>query len=87
MIDYVFSAFVGIAPFACLLIIYALLFISPNRSQKSLNIKELNVGDKVITTGGIVGHIAKINQKSIVLENYDGSLIEITDSAVREKYL
>jgi|GEM_PF-2955552 len=87
MIEHAFSAFVGIAPFVCLVMIYALLFISPKKPQKSLAAKELNIGDKVITTGGVVGHIAKINPKTIILENYDGSLIEIADTAVREKYL
>ena len=85
MVEDVFSFVVAIAPFACLLGAYLLLFLSPNKAKKALHINELSPGDKVITTGGIVGYIAKINQKTVILENYDGTLLEIHHTDVREK--
>ena len=85
MVEDVFSIIVSISPFVCLLGVYLLLFLSPNKAKKGLNVNELSPGDKVITTGGIVGYIAKINHKTVILENYDGTLLEIHHTAVREK--
>lgn len=85
MVESVFSFLLTISPFACLLCVYMLVFLSPKKPKKGLGVNELSVGDKVVTAGGIVGYIAKINQKTVILENYDGSLLEIHTSAVHEK--
>ncbi len=85
MIESILSVIVSIAPFVALVAVYFLLLKAPEETHKPSIIKELHIGDKVITTGGIVGYIAKINIATVILENYDGSLIEVHHSAIAKK--
>lgn len=79
------SILITILPFCCLLAVYALLFTpSKNKTEQALA-AHLKIGDRVVTKGGVVGYIAKINEQSIILENYDGSLVELRPDAISEK--
>ena len=47
------------------------LFIKPQK-KKEKQLKEmrenLSVGDKVVTIGGIIAHVAKVEENSVILE-------------------
>jgi preprotein translocase subunit YajC len=42
----------------------------------------LKVGDKVVTTGGIYGHITRVNDNSVQLQIADKVRIEIARAAI-----
>ncbi len=51
--------------------IFYFLFIRPQK-KKDKELKEmrenLNVGDKVTTIGGIIAHVAKVEENAVILE-------------------
>ena len=73
-------------PFALVLgIFYFVLVVPMRRRQKKAQefLTGLKVGDKVVTTGGIYGSIAKLNDRSLQLQVADKVRIEVTRSAIR----
>ena len=73
------------APFAIILAIFYFLILLPmKRRQKKIQAfqESLKVGDKVITTSGIYGHITKIGDKSVQVQIADKVRIEISRQAV-----
>ena len=57
--------------YAAIFAVFYFLFIKPQK-KKDKALKEmrenLNVGDKVTTIGGIIAHVAKVEEDSVVLE-------------------
>ena len=84
MIEKIIAYIVTIIPFVALAISYLLLLYFP--SKKALNLPKLNIGDKVLTGGGIIGHVAKIEPEYIMLELFDGSLIQVHPDFITKKY-
>ncbi|HYY57439.1 MAG TPA: preprotein translocase subunit YajC, partial [Pyrinomonadaceae bacterium] len=59
--------------------------IVPQRKrQKELQetISNLKAGDRVVTTGGIIGTITAVRETSLLLRSADKSIIEVARSAV-----
>jgi preprotein translocase subunit YajC len=77
-----FSSFIPVA--AILAIFYFLVIMPARRRQKKLDdmIKNLKIGDRVITTSGIYGTIAGIKDSSLHLKVADQVKIEVAKSAV-----
>ena len=77
-----FSSFVPVA--AILAIFYFLVIMPARRRQKKLDdmIKNLKIGDRVITTSGIYGTIAGIKDGSLHLKVADQVKIEVAKSAI-----
>lgn len=77
------------------LLIYALLFvgmwflmIAPQRKKQKNHVKmiqELKVGDKVVTSSGIFGTIANVEEDRFVLKIAENTKIEIFKSYVQTK--
>jgi preprotein translocase subunit YajC len=65
-------------------IMYVLLFLPMRRRQKALQklIENLKRGDKVITSGGLVGEIAEVEPKFIHLKVAPNVKLKIAKSAV-----
>jgi preprotein translocase subunit YajC len=65
-------------------IMYVLLFLPMRRRQKALQklIEELKRGDRVITSGGLVGEIAEVEPKFIHLKVAPNVKLKIAKSAV-----
>jgi preprotein translocase subunit YajC len=65
-------------------IMYVLLFMPMRRRQKALQklIENLKRGDKVITSGGLVGEIAEVEPKFIHLKVAPNVKLKIAKSAV-----
>ena len=61
----------SIAYIVALFAIFYFLFIRPQK-KKDKELKEmrenLNVGDKVTTIGGIIAHVAKVEENAVILE-------------------
>jgi preprotein translocase YajC subunit len=72
-------------PFALILGIFYFLILMPmkNRQKKVQEFQEsLNVGDRVVTTGGIYGQVTKLNEKTVQVQIADKVRIEIARAAI-----
>ena len=72
-------------PFALILGIFYFLILQPmrNRQKKVQEFQSaLNVGDRVVTTGGIYGQVTKLNEKTVQLQIADKVRIEIARQAI-----
>ena len=79
------SGLLQFLPFAMILAIFYFLILLPmKRRQKKIQAfqESLKVGDKVITTGGIYGHITRLGEKSVQVQIADKVRIEVSRHAV-----
>lgn len=76
-------------PLIFMFVIFYILLIRPQQKrQKELNqmIQELKKGDRIVTSGGIIGTIAGIQNDYVILKVGDGETkIEVLKSAVTGK--
>ena len=65
-------------------VFYLLLIRPQQRKQRELQqtIAQLKAGDKVITTGGIVGTITAVRETSFLIRSAEKTILEIARSAV-----
>lgn len=65
-------------------VFYLLLIRPQQKKQRQLQsqIAELKAGDKIVTTGGIIGTITAVKDTSFLLRSADKSILEIARSAV-----
>lgn len=65
-------------------VFYLLLIRPQQRKQRQLQatIAELKAGDKVVTTGGIVGKITEVRETSFLIRSADKTILEIARTAV-----
>ena len=79
------GGFAGLMPFLLIIIIFYFLLIRPQQKrQKQLQetVSSLRIGDRVVTTGGIVGVITAVRDTSFLIRSADKSILEIARSAV-----
>jgi preprotein translocase subunit YajC len=75
-------------PFIIIFAIFYFLVIQPQRRrQQELQnlISNLKIGDTVFTSGGIIGKIIELRDKSLIIRSADKSSLEIARSAVAGK--
>ena len=65
-------------------VFYLLLIRPQQRKQRDLQarIAQLKAGDKVVTTGGIVGVITAVRDTSFLIRSADKTILEIARTAV-----
>src|SRR5437867_5188133 len=65
-------------------VFYLLLIRPQQRKQRQLQatIADLKTGDKVVTTGGIIGTITAVRDTSFLIRSADKSILEIARTAV-----
>ncbi len=65
-------------------VFYLLLIRPQQKKQRELQatIAELKAGDKVVTTGGVIGVITAVRDTSFLISSSDKSILEIARSAV-----
>jgi len=65
-------------------VFYLLLIRPQQKKQRQLQatIAELKTGDKVVTTGGVIGVITAVRDTSFLIRSADKSILEIARSAV-----
>jgi preprotein translocase subunit YajC len=83
--DQAVSPLVQLIPFALVLAIFYFVILLPmKRKQKKVQefLDGLKVGDKVVTSGGIFGSIAKLGEGSIQLQIAPNVRVDISRAAV-----
>ena len=81
------GGFAGLMPFLLIIIIFYFLLIRPQQKrQKQLQetISSLRIGDRVVTTGGILGVITTVRDASFIIRSADKTMIEIARSAIAD---
>lgn len=65
-------------------VFYFLLIRPQQRRQRQLQetIATLKIGDRVVTTGGIIGVITTVRDTSFIIRSADKSILEIARSAI-----
>lgn len=80
-----FGAIGQFLPILLIIGVFYLLLIRPQQKrQKELQqtIAELKAGDRVVTTGGIIGTITTVKDTSFIIRSADKSMLEIARSAI-----
>lgn len=75
----------GLLPMLLIIAVFYVLLIRPQQKrQKDLQqtISQLKAGDRVVTTGGIIGTITTVRDTSFLIRSADKSILEIARSAV-----
>jgi len=70
--------------FLIIAVFYVLLIRPQQKRQRQLQdtIATLKIGDRVVTTGGIIGVITTIRDSSFIIRSADKSILEIARSAI-----
>ena len=83
--DQAVSPWIQLIPFALVLgIFYFVILLPMKRRQKKVQefLDTLKVGDRVVTTGGIFGSIAKISDQSIQLQIAPNVRVDVSRAAI-----
>ena len=75
----------GVVPMVLIIGVFYLLLIRPQQQrQRKLQetISELKAGDRIVTTGGIIGTITSVKDASFLIRSADKSILEIARTAV-----
>ena len=70
--------------FLIIAVFYVLLIRPQQKRQRQLQdtISTLKIGDRVVTTGGVIGVITTIRDTSFIIRSADKSILEIARSAI-----
>jgi preprotein translocase subunit YajC len=75
----------GLMPFILMFAVFYFLLIRPQQKrQRELRetIANLKAGDKIITTGGIIGTVTVVRDNSLMIRSADKSILEVARTAV-----
>lgn len=75
----------GLLPMILIIGVFYMLLIRPQQKrQRELQetIAQLKAGDRVVTTGGVIGTITTVRDTSFLIRSADKSILEIARSAV-----
>ena len=75
----------GLLPMLLIIGVFYMLLIRPQQKrQRELQqtIAELKAGDRVVTTGGVIGTITSVKDTSFLIRSADKSILEIARSAI-----
>ena len=79
------GAFTGLLPMILIIAVFYMLLIRPQQKrQRQLQetISQLKAGDRIVTTGGVIGTITTVRDTSFLIRSADKSILEIARSAV-----
>ena len=77
---------VSLVPMGLLIVVFYFVLIRPQQKKAKDHaqlLKNVKAGDKVLTSGGIVGVVITVKEKTITIRSADAKM-EITKSAVTE---
>ena len=80
-----FGALTGLLPMVLIIAVFYLLLIRPQQKrQRDLQetIAQLKAGDRIVTTGGVIGTITSVKDTSFLIRSGEKSILEIARSAV-----
>ena len=72
-------------PILLIILVFYFLIIRPQqRRQRQLQdtIANLKIGDRIVTTGGVIGVITTVRDTSFLIRSADKSILEIARSAI-----
>ncbi|HKP46267.1 MAG TPA: preprotein translocase subunit YajC [Pyrinomonadaceae bacterium] len=75
----------GLLPMLLIIGVFYVLLIRPQQKrQRDLQqtISQLKAGDRVVTTGGVIGTITTVRDTSFLIRSADKSILEIARSAI-----
>ena len=75
----------GLVPMLLIIAVFYMLLIRPQQKrQRDLQqtISQLKAGDRIVTTGGIIGTITTVRDSSLLIRSADKSILEIARTAV-----
>ncbi|HVQ36806.1 MAG TPA: preprotein translocase subunit YajC [Pyrinomonadaceae bacterium] len=75
----------GLLPMILIIGVFYMLLIRPQQKrQRELQqtIAQLKAGDRVVTTGGVIGTITTVRDTSFLIKSADKSILEIARSAI-----
>jgi preprotein translocase subunit YajC len=75
----------GLVPMLLIIGVFYMLLIRPQQKrQRDLQetISQLKAGDRVVTTGGLIGTITSVRDTSFLIRSGEKSILEIARSAV-----
>jgi preprotein translocase subunit YajC len=75
----------GMLPILLIILIFYFLIIRPQQKrQRQLQetISNLKIGDRIVTTGGVIGVITTVRDTSFLIRSADKSILEIARSAI-----
>jgi len=79
------GALSGLLPMLLIIAVFYMLLIRPQQKrQKQLQdtIAQLKAGDRIVTTGGVIGTITTVRDTSFLIRSADKSILEIARSDV-----
>ena len=74
-------------PIVLIIAVFYFLLIRPQQKrQRQLQetVASLKIGDRVITTGGVIGVITTVKEASFLIRSADKSILEIARSAIAD---
>jgi preprotein translocase subunit YajC len=83
------SFLISLMPFFLIFGVFYFLIIMPQRKrqqQLQAMIAELKAGARIVTTGGIVGTITAVREKTLIVRTAEKSMLEVTRAAVAGLY-
>ncbi|MGI9065318.1 MAG: preprotein translocase subunit YajC [Pyrinomonadaceae bacterium] len=75
----------GLLPMILIIGVFYMLLIRPQQKrQRELQqtIAQLKAGDRVVTTGGVIGTITTVRDTSFLIRSADKTILEIARSAI-----
>jgi preprotein translocase subunit YajC len=75
----------GLLPMLLIIAVFYMLLIRPQQKrQRQLQetISQLKAGDRIVTTGGVIGTITTVRDTSFLIRSAEKSILEIARSAV-----
>jgi preprotein translocase subunit YajC len=75
----------GLLPMLLIIGVFYMLLIRPQQKrQRELQqtIAELKAGDRVVTTGGVIGTITTVRDTSFLIRSGEKSILEVARSAI-----
>jgi preprotein translocase subunit YajC len=75
----------GMLPILLIILIFYFLIIRPQQKrQRQLQetISNLKIGDRIVTTGGVIGVITTVRDTSFLIRSADKSILEIARSSI-----
>jgi preprotein translocase subunit YajC len=76
---------VQLLPILLIILVFYFLIIRPQqRRQRQLQetIANLKIGDRIVTTGGVIGVITTVRDTSFLIRSADKTILEIARSAI-----
>ena len=76
---------IGLMPILLIILVFYFLIIRPQQKrQRELQetVANLKIGDRVVTTGGVIGVITTIRDTSFLIRSADKSILEIARTSI-----